>query len=411
MKVCAGKKPPQETGKKEEEGELDSETFLTEEEEGLTETESIRELAKKARKELGHEKKKGKAGRKRGREQVDTTDEEEEEATDRKKKRRSVEEKSGKQKQKEEKKLRKKTKKTKKKVDTESESDSESSGSSDDEEWKRGRKKGKKKRMMSSSSSSSSGERVDKFTRLASIWRLETRPDWMKKKSIVNSMPWREIMDVRREHREECRLSGMGEAMFAADAGLPRLKFKKGHDNRADELHPASLLRLPVVEPKQYWKKLPTRRDPVYRNIPLQHCSGNVVINELAIVRMHDRTTPVTMKMLLDTNFAKRPTKESGNIDGDWEAPVKLRAVQTALASYTAVLRALWPQDYTPETLTQVLVKGDWGGQQKTDAAKATMAEQLFNRNVCIYRKRAEGNNRGKGEGGGKGRKNTVRNN
>jgi len=139
--------------------------------------------------------------------------------------------------------------------------------------------------------------------------------------------------------------------MFAADAVLPTKKFRKGKDNRADRIHPASLLRLPVVEPKEYWALMPIRREPIFRNIQLQHCNGNVVVNELTIVRMHDRTTPVTLKMLLDTNFAKRPAKEAAAIDGDWEAPVKLRAAQTALASYTAVLRSLWPQDHTPDTL------------------------------------------------------------
>jgi len=54
---------------------------------------------------------------------------------------------------------------------------------------------------------------------------------------------------------------------------------------------------------------------------------------------MNDLATPVTMKMLLDANFAKRPTKEAASIDGDWEAPINLSAVQTALASYTVVMR------------------------------------------------------------------------
>jgi len=363
--------------------------LLTEGEDELTETESVRDLAKKARKELGLGGSGKKATRKRKKERKDSTEDEEGPGTDRKRRRESLEGKKKKQKQKEGKRPTKGKKTRKRQWESESDTESETSTDSVEEERKRKRHKKERKRSTSSSSSSSSGERVDKFTRLASIWRLETRPDWMKKKSIVNSMPWREIMDVRREHREECRLNGMGEALFSADAGLPRQKFKKGYDNRADEIHPASVLRLPVVEPKQYWKKIPTRRDPVYRNVPLQHCCGNAVINELAIVRMHDRTTPVTMKMLLDTNFAKRPTKEAGSIDGDWEAPVKLRAVQSALASYTAVMRALWPQDYTPETLTHVLVKGDWGGHQRPDSVKAAMAEQLFNRTMIENARRA----------------------
>jgi len=254
---------------------------------------------------------------------------------------------------------------------------------------KKERKKRRKRESSSTSSSDSSEEEIDKFERLASIWRLDQRPEWMRKRSIVNSMPWKEIMDVRREHKEECRMNGMGDALFAADAALPTTSYKRASDNRAGKLHPASLLRLPIVEPEEYWRKLPTKREPVFRNLPLSHSNGNVVVNELTVVRMHDRTTPVTLKMLLDTNFAKRPAKDNNLIDGDWEGPTKLRGAQTALASYTAVLRNLWPQDGTPETLLQILVKYDWGGANRTDAGRAAMVEQLFNRVMIENARRA----------------------
>lgn len=90
---------------------------------------------------------------------------------------------------------------------------------------------------------------MDNFPRLASIWRIETPPEWMKKQSTVNKMSWRDIMDFRREHREECRLNGMGESMFAADAVLPTTRYKEAKENRVDRIHPASLLRLPVCYP------------------------------------------------------------------------------------------------------------------------------------------------------------------
>ncbi len=137
---------------------------------------------------------------------------------------------------------------------------------------------------------------------------------------------------------------------------------------------------MPVAVPEAFWSRVPLRREPVFRDIPLRHCNGNIVVNELAIVRMHDRGTPVTLKMFVDANFAKRPAKEATALDSEWEAPTKLRAAQAALYSYQAVLRALWPMDTTPETLGHILVKADWGGQQRTDAAKAALVELLFNR-------------------------------
>ncbi len=196
-------------------------------------------------------------------------------------------------------------------------------------------------------------------------------------------------MDVRREHKAQCKESGMGDAMFAADVQLPSKKFAEQKDNRSDRIHAASLLRLPVVEPDDFWRKVPTRREPVFRGIPLEHCIGNLVVNEIAIARLHDRCTPVTLKMFVDANFAKRPGKETEAVDGDWEAPVKLKAAQSAFFSYCAVLRALWPMDYTPEALGQLLVRTDWGGVHRTDAARAGLVELLFNRVMLENARRA----------------------
>jgi hypothetical protein len=40
-------------------------------------------------------------------------------------------------------------------------------------------------------------------------------------------------------------------------------KFKERKDNRDDKIHEASLLRLPVTEPEDYWEKVPLKREPV----------------------------------------------------------------------------------------------------------------------------------------------------
>ncbi len=66
------------------------------------------------------------------------------------------------------------------------------------------------------------------------IWKVEARPRFMQKRKIVNGMSWKEIMETRREFREECRQNGMGEALFAADAGIPTKKFAAAKDNRND---------------------------------------------------------------------------------------------------------------------------------------------------------------------------------
>ena len=70
-----------------------------------------------------------------------------------------------------------------------------------------------------------------------------------------------------------------------------------------------------MAVPEAFWHRVPIRREPVFRDIPLRHCNGNVVVNELAVVRLHDRSTPVTLKMFVDSNFAKRPGREAAALD------------------------------------------------------------------------------------------------
>ena len=106
---------------------------------------------------------------------------------------------------------------------------------SEEEKDKRKKKDKKRKRQDSteeSESSSESDEEYDNFAKLAMIWKLEARPRFMQKKKIVNRMTWKEIMETRREFREECRQNGMGEAMFAADAGIPTKRYAAEKDNR-----------------------------------------------------------------------------------------------------------------------------------------------------------------------------------
>jgi hypothetical protein len=56
--------------------------------------------------------------------------------------------------------------------------------------------------------------------------------------------------------------------------------------------------RLPAVEPRKYMKKWATKREPVYRHIPLRHYGIEGQVLESTIVRMHNRGTPVELEML-----------------------------------------------------------------------------------------------------------------
>ena len=196
---------------------------------------------------------------------------------------------------------------------------------------------------------------------LLEMWPLDQRPAAFRRKRVVRSMKFSDLMECRRQYKEQARMEGKGDAMFGADTKLPVQKFAAAKDDRRERFHEASMLRLPIVDPVEYWKLVPVRREPVFRNIPLKHYGCESVVNELVVVRMHNRSTPVTLKMLHGKNYAMRPGKEAGAMDGDWEAPTKLKGVQEALLSHAAISRSLWPMDYTPEVVGKVLVRADWG--------------------------------------------------
>lgn len=286
----------------------------------------------------------------------------------------------------------KKGKKTKKKTrrdssasskssDDSSEKDSSSSetdSSKDSEEDRKARKKSKKKRSF------------DKFDKLASIWRLERRPLWLQDRQEVNEMSWREIMEVKREHeREEQREEEDGGATSLRDVGIPTTKFEKAKDNRADKIHPASMLRLPIAKLERFWRKLPLKREPVFRNMPLRRALQGHVVPTSTLTKMHDRTVPVTLKMLLDQNSFRRPARDGGKDEPDLEPTARLRNALAALWAYTAIQRQLWPMDDTPEILGLVLVKCDYGGAQRSDSVKAAIIENTFNRVMVENAQRA----------------------
>jgi len=72
-----------------------------------------------------------------------------------------------------------------------------------------------------------------------------------------------------------------------------------------------------VVEPAKYWHKVLVRRKNTYRRLALDHVGAANSISEHTIVRAHDRTLPMLLKMFSSSNFGKRsfaPTENKVNI-------------------------------------------------------------------------------------------------
>jgi hypothetical protein len=264
-----------------------------------------------------------------------------------------------------------KAKKKKKKV--------EITPDSEDSETGKARRKGKS-RMRKTSGSSSEGEPMvlDNWTKLGALWAVEQRPPFLRHRATVNSHTMKELMKMEKMYRNQDRKMGKADRLFTKDPVLPVELIKEGKDNRRTKFHEASFLRLPIVEPEEYYEEVPTCREPIYRHIPLKHCGAENAVNELVVVRMHDRGTPVTLKMFHGKNYAKRPGAEAVSLDGGWEAPMKMRFIQEALENHSVVSRSLWPMDYTPNVIQRVLIRNNWGGVGETDAVKASLITDFF---------------------------------
>lgn len=234
--------------------------------------------------------------------------------------------------------------------------------------------------MHSTSSGESSGCDSDNWAMLADLWPEEQRPKYLQNREKVNRMTMGKLMQFQTLYHEREKWMGKGSQVFGADPKLPMKKFREQRDNREDKIHEASLLRLPVAEPEDYWSLVPLKREPIYRNIPLKHCGGENLVNELTIIRMHDRGIPVTLKMFHAANYAKRPSREGdASLDGDWDAPEKLRTAQEAVVNYGAISRALWPMDYTPDVVLRVMVTNNWAaGAGQSDAARMSIVAKFF---------------------------------
>jgi hypothetical protein len=145
-----------------------------------------------------------------------------------------------------------------------------STSSESSEEEKIRQRKSKKRRMEMEISSEE--EEIDNWTKLAPLWPVEQRPKVLQCRATVNSHSMKELMKMEKMYRSQDKKMGMADRLFAKDPVLPVVKVKSGKDDRRTKLHGSTFFRMPTVDPEEYWGKMPTSREPIYRHIPLKHC-------------------------------------------------------------------------------------------------------------------------------------------
>lgn len=197
------------------------------------------------------------------------------------------------------------------------------------------------------------------WERLSDIWAMEARPEHMRRRSGIKNMSLGDIIKYKEHYERESEKRGIGNAIFGKDRKLREKRFKAAKDNGCTKLHPARWERLPMAEPKKYWKQVPKKREEIFRHLHLSHYGAEGLINEQTLIRLHDRQVPVELNMLHAANFTK--AKATSDNKTDWAEPTEVRQLQEAVLNYTTVMQILWPMDFGPLVITRVLVESRWG--------------------------------------------------
>ena len=78
-----------------------------------------------------------------------------------------------------------------------------------------------------------------------------------------------------------------------------------------------------MVGRKRYWHLLPIKRSHTYRRLALEHSGAEGKVSECVIVRAHDRSLPLKIKMFFSSNRVQKTLGASETKDAaqDWDSP------------------------------------------------------------------------------------------
>ena len=222
------------------------------------------------------------------------------------------------------------------------------------------------------------------------IWPLEDRPEEMVNPEIVNALSFDQILKYKKHYEAQIKREGKGEGVFGRDASIPTVQFDVGEDNCMDKLHPARFQRLPVTERKKWWHLVPVKRAHTYRRLALVHAGAEGKVSECVIVRAHDRSLPLKIKMFFSSNRTQKclgssETKEAAQ---DWDSPKVLLDVQEAILNLADIYADLWPEDDMPRVMSRVLVHHGYGAAVKGSEAERCrlilqFCDSLLRDNAC----------------------------
>ena len=92
------------------------------------------------------------------------------------------------------------------------------------------------------------------------------------------------------------RSKGENVETLRKDSKPPSVTFKKSKDDGNSHLHKARFCRAPLANPKKWMKKMPQKRDHIYKNIRLEFSGCENALNDKTISSGHDRAVALQLK-------------------------------------------------------------------------------------------------------------------
>jgi len=127
-----------------------------------------------------------------------------------------------------------------------------------------------------------------------------------------------------------------------------------------------------------------------YRRLPLEHSGAANKVGDIVIIRCHDRSYPVKLKMFLPANRTKKSFTSGDNKEesADWEAAKGAADIREALLNLADITAELWPYDDTPRILQRILHNYNFGAtwrcsEQERTKLMVEFCDGVLRENAC----------------------------
>ena len=182
-------------------------------------------------------------------------------------------------------------------------------------------------------------------------WAIEDRPYHLQKKKNVRGRDIDALVRLKKEVVGEEEKKELGDSAFCRDAIVKTTKYKAAKDDGHTRLHPARSARQPLVIPSKWFgKTVPLKRTVIVRHFPLDHYGAGGQVSDKTLGKLHNRAVDIPFEHFCQNN----------NLGGK-EAELTLKQLEQGVHNYSAVLHALWPQDYSGLVLHRILTEARWG--------------------------------------------------